>query len=203
MDGSTLFSGHTLNPPMHTQPSAFSPSAAYRRRISHLLPCVLSKRVHPPTLHLPHAVIHLGTMSEQVNLPSTCPHFAHHTVRDARATCHSARSRSPGLRQKRQGSALPLARVSAWQFCTPDSASTGCQICPLHVERTTMALDSRSGGHWPERDRRRTSVFPSSPCPRREPLAICLCHAIAFESAIALLVLIHPFAVAGSRCAGL
>src|ERR1700733_5058515 len=40
---------------------------------------------------------------------------------------------------------------------------------------------------------------PSSSCPRREPLAICLCHAIAFESALAPLVLIHPFAVAGSR----
>ena len=29
--------------------------------------------IHPPST-LPHAVIHLGTMSKQVNLPSTCPH---------------------------------------------------------------------------------------------------------------------------------
>ena len=56
-------------------------TAAYRRRICHLLPCVLSSpsttSTHPPPSTLPHAVIHLGTMSKQVNLPSTCPYSAH------------------------------------------------------------------------------------------------------------------------------
>lgn len=86
---STLFSGHTLNPPMHLSPQPFSP---FCRLPPKDLPFAAVRAVEtsaPSTL--PHAVIHLGTMSKQANLPSTCPHSAHtlptHTVRDARATC--------------------------------------------------------------------------------------------------------------------
>ena len=187
---------------MHTQPSAFfSPSAAYRRRICHLLSCVLSKRVHPlhpPTLH-PLSCCHPSWDNEQAG--QLAFHMPTHSVRepDARATCHSARSRSPGLRQKRQGSALPPARVSAWQFCTPDSASTGCQIarCTSSARRWLLMADRAAIG--PNATDAERACSPSSPWraykargPRRVPLAICLCHAIAFESA-----LIHPFCCCG------
>ena len=121
-------------------------TAAYRRRICHLLLRVLSRRVHPPTLH-PPSCCHPSWDDEQAG--QLAFHMPTHSVResDARATCHSARSRSPGLRQKRQGSAF-LARVSAWQFCTPDSASTGCQIarCTSSARRWLLMADRAAIG---------------------------------------------------------
>jgi hypothetical protein len=156
LDVSTLFSGHTLNPPMHTQPSAFLtllPLTAEGFAICCRACCRNESTLHPPSC------CHPSWDDEQAGqLAFHMPHSAHtHCARCPRDMPLCALSLSwPSPEASRFGAAP--GPVSAWQFCTSDSASTGCQICPLHVERTTMALDGRSGGHWPERDRRRTSV---------------------------------------------
>ena len=194
---STLFSGHTLNPPMHTQPSAFLtllPLTAEGFAICCRACCRNESTLHPPSC------CHPSWDDEQAGqLAHTLPT---HTVRDARATCHSARSRSPGLRQRRQGSALPLAGS------LPGNSARRTLLAPvvkfarcMSSARRWLLMADRAAIGLNATDAER--ACPSSSCPRREPLAICLCHAIAFESALAPLVLIHPFAVAGSRCAGL